>query len=58
VHEHFDFFPGLEADVEELIETHNWLPGIYLLDLYIFKDLRTILTYMVTWLYNLIGERK
>lgn len=27
VHEDYDFYPGLEADGEELYETHNWIAG-------------------------------
>ncbi|CAD8186752.1 unnamed protein product [Paramecium octaurelia] len=27
IHEDYDFYPGLEADLEELTETHNWIPG-------------------------------
>jgi len=27
MHENYDFFKGLEADLEELSETHNYLPG-------------------------------
>lgn len=27
VHENYDFFYGLEADLEELTETHNYIPG-------------------------------
>ena len=27
VHENYDFFYGLEAELEELIETHNYFPG-------------------------------
>jgi hypothetical protein len=27
VHENYDFFYGLEAELEELTETHNYLPG-------------------------------
>lgn len=26
-HENYDFFDGLESDLEELNETHNWIPG-------------------------------
>ncbi len=26
-HENYDFFYGLEADLEELTETHNYFPG-------------------------------
>ena len=29
VHENYDFFYGLEAELEELIETHNYFPGLY-----------------------------
>jgi len=29
VHEHFDFFKGLESELEELTETHNYIPGIF-----------------------------
>jgi len=28
VHENYDFFYGLEAELEELIETHNYIAGI------------------------------
>jgi len=27
VHENYDFFYGLEAELEELVETHNYLTG-------------------------------
>jgi len=27
VHENYDFFYGMEADLEELTETHNYIPG-------------------------------
>lgn len=27
MHEEYDFFYGLEADLEELTETHNYIPG-------------------------------
>ena len=27
MHENYDFFYGLEADLEELTETHNYIPG-------------------------------
>lgn len=27
MHENYDFFSGLEADLEELTETHNYIPG-------------------------------
>ena len=27
MHENYDFFYGLEAELEELVETHNYIPG-------------------------------
>ncbi|KAM3128205.1 hypothetical protein pb186bvf_019688 [Paramecium bursaria] len=27
IHETYDQFPGYQADLEELVETHNWIPG-------------------------------
>ncbi len=30
VHENYDFFYGLESELEELSETHNYIPGIYI----------------------------
>lgn len=29
VHENYDFFYGLEAELEELVETHNYIAGSY-----------------------------
>ena len=29
-HEEYDYFPGYEADLEELVETHNYIPGYFI----------------------------
>lgn len=41
VHENYDFFHGLEAELEELTETHNYIPGkkeIFVLNLKKFPN--------------------
>ena len=38
MHEHFGFFKGLESELEELTETHNYIPGIFNLSLLGSKD--------------------